>query len=128
MWYVHTYHRLRTIECCFFLIITCCFFFLFVLSSQSSDRETIRSTYPSYESNVTVEDSTTGRFEPPYVTGGTHARDMSRMVNARRTPSGNFFQVANPSLAPKQPKVKVFLLLFFFFYFLIFSSFFFFFI
>mmetsp|Transcript_50559 Transcript_50559/g.96564 ORF Transcript_50559/g.96564 Transcript_50559/m.96564 type:complete len:198 (+) Transcript_50559:286-879(+) len=41
---------------------------------------------------------------PPYVYGGVVARDMSRMVNERRTPSGNFFQITNPALhVPRLP-------------------------
>ena len=35
---------------------------------------------------------------PPNVHGGVPARDQSRMVNNRRTPSGNFFNMTNPSL------------------------------
>lgn len=49
---------------------------------------------------IIEEEKAKKSFEPPYIVGGTHARDIARMVNARRTPSGNFFQVSNPSLAP----------------------------
>ena len=35
---------------------------------------------------------------PPYEHGGAHAREQSRMVSSRRTPSGNFFNITNPSL------------------------------
>ena len=49
---------------------------------------------------IIEEEKAKKSFEPPYIVGGTHARDIARMVNARRTPSGNFFQVTNPSLAP----------------------------
>eukprot|EP00740_Mantoniella_antarctica_P025043 CAMPEP_0198684124 /NCGR_PEP_ID=MMETSP1468-20131203/11745_1 /TAXON_ID=1461545 /ORGANISM="Mantoniella sp, Strain CCMP1436" /LENGTH=214 /DNA_ID=CAMNT_0044428713 /DNA_START=80 /DNA_END=724 /DNA_ORIENTATION=- len=35
---------------------------------------------------------------PPYEHGGQGAREQSRMVSSRRTPSGNFFNMTNPSL------------------------------
>eukprot|EP00227_Mantoniella_beaufortii_P010330 CAMPEP_0197592590 /NCGR_PEP_ID=MMETSP1326-20131121/15180_1 /TAXON_ID=1155430 /ORGANISM="Genus nov. species nov., Strain RCC2288" /LENGTH=215 /DNA_ID=CAMNT_0043158307 /DNA_START=48 /DNA_END=695 /DNA_ORIENTATION=+ len=35
---------------------------------------------------------------PPNVHGGLGAREQSRMVNSRRTPSGNYFNLTNPSL------------------------------
>lgn len=37
-------------------------------------------------------------FTPPYVYGGVVARETAKMVNTKRTPSGNFFQITNPAL------------------------------
>mmetsp|Transcript_16816 Transcript_16816/g.55003 ORF Transcript_16816/g.55003 Transcript_16816/m.55003 type:complete len:194 (+) Transcript_16816:11-592(+) len=50
-------------------------------------------------------------WNPPYVHKGAAARELSSMVNARRTPSGNFFQITNPSLwvervASTKPELK----------------------
>eukprot|EP00238_Polyblepharides_amylifera_P010774 CAMPEP_0196584576 /NCGR_PEP_ID=MMETSP1081-20130531/47632_1 /TAXON_ID=36882 /ORGANISM="Pyramimonas amylifera, Strain CCMP720" /LENGTH=200 /DNA_ID=CAMNT_0041905829 /DNA_START=34 /DNA_END=636 /DNA_ORIENTATION=+ len=46
----------------------------------------------------THQQSSSETFDPPYLERGVEAREMARMVNERRTPSGNFFQITNPSL------------------------------
>ena len=69
-------------------------------TKRSSIRGSTKTDHDEQMAQIIEEEKAKKSFEPPYIVGGTHARDIARMVNARRTPSGNFFQVTNPSLAP----------------------------
>ena len=70
----------------------------------------LRPTYnlQSQDDEIPVfEESDPRYWLPPYVHGGVPARDQSRMVNNRRTPSGNFFNMTNPSLyLPRVPSTN----------------------
>lgn len=71
---------------------------------RKEERERKSGTFKSVPEgeDVDVQDlqslNTNNLFTPPYLEGGAGAKEVAKMVNTKRTPSGNFFQLSNPSL------------------------------